>query len=93
MRFMASLPLSKKLLVAPLVTAILLIAQSGATFLDSRKQSSAMDNILDTRIPALQATYESDRALSDAHAGIYRLLSQVNANFPHEQLIMQRAVF
>jgi len=87
--FLDSLSFRNKLLVGPAVATVLMIASVASAFYVIWQQRSAMDSISQVRLPALKAAGDADRALAGTHAGTYKLLAMMDANFPADRV--QRA--
>jgi methyl-accepting chemotaxis protein len=75
----------KKLLLAPLVAAALMVASSITAYVGIRRQQASLQSICQERIPGIKLAADTDRSAAAAQASIYKLLSMMEAGFPAEQ--------
>jgi methyl-accepting chemotaxis protein len=76
----------KKLLLAPIVAAALMIASSLAGYFGISQQHSSLQSICQEQIPALKLAADTDRTVAGVQADTYQLLSMMEANFAADQV-------
>ncbi|WP_343728571.1 methyl-accepting chemotaxis protein [Duganella sp.] len=80
------LRIGPKLLLAPLLVLLLLIATAGAAYLGMVRQNASMENLVQVRAARLKAAADVSGEARYAHAHIYQLLAWVNGSFAQNRL-------
>ncbi len=83
---LSRLSIGAKLLLAPGVTVLLLVILAITAALGLHRQQAALTSIYQVRFANLRGVGETAQATAEAHAGMYRLLSQISADFPEDQI-------
>ncbi len=78
---LSKLKIGPKLLLAPGVVLILLIALSAGAFLGLLRQNQSLDNMVQQRAVRLKAAADLVAGAHKAHTEIYQLLTWINASF------------
>ncbi|MTV38465.1 methyl-accepting chemotaxis protein [Duganella radicis] len=78
---LSKLKLGPKLLLAPGVVLILLIALSAGAYLGLVRQNQSLDNMMQQRAVRLKAAADLVANAHKAHTEIYQLLTWINASF------------
>ena len=78
--------LGPKLLLAPAVVLVLLVALSGMSYYGLVQQNQSLENIVQQRAARMKAAAELVVSANRAHTQIYQLLSWVNASFSQARL-------
>ena len=78
---LAKLRIGPKLLLAPGVVLILLVALSAGAYLGLLRQNQSLDNMVQQRAMRLKAAAELVIGANRAHAEMYQLLTWINASF------------
>jgi len=76
----------KKLLLAPLLAAALMVASSLTAYIGIRRQQTSLRSICQERIPGIKLAADTDRSVAGAQASIYKLLSMMQAGFPADKV-------
>ncbi len=82
MKFVRNLSIGAKLQLAPMIILALLLLLAATAYQGLRKQQAVLNDIYQVRFAAYEKTVEIRRDATSTYAGIYRLLSWANANFP-----------
>ncbi|MBB3120631.1 methyl-accepting chemotaxis protein [Massilia violacea] len=80
------LRIGPKLLLAPALVLLLLIATAGCAWLGMVHQNASMENLVQVRATRLQAAADAMGEARLAHAGIYQLLAWINGSFAQQRL-------
>ncbi|CDG81281.1 methyl-accepting chemotaxis protein [Janthinobacterium agaricidamnosum] len=80
------LRIGPKLLLAPCLVLILLIASSGAAYYGMVRQNASMENMVKVRLTHLQAAADVAGDTKYVHSNIYQLLAWINGNFAQNRL-------
>jgi hypothetical protein len=78
---LSKLRIGPKLLLAPGVVLILLIALSAGAYLGLLRQNQSLDNMVQQRAVRLKAAADLVASAHQAHTQIYQLLTWVNGSF------------
>ena len=76
----------KKLLLAPLVAAALMVASSITARVGIRRQQASLQSICRERVPGIKLAADTDRSVASAQANIYKLLSMMEVGFPPDKV-------
>jgi methyl-accepting chemotaxis protein len=85
-QFIRNLKLTKKLLIAPLISLLFLMGLSYLSYRGFGRQQGAMDDIFNSRFKAYQNSSTIINALKDVHTGIYKALSLTSAGTDLKQV-------
>ncbi|SHN26966.1 methyl-accepting chemotaxis protein [Duganella sacchari] len=80
------LRIGPKLLLAPGLVLVLLIATAGAAYLGMVRQNASLENLVQVRAARLQAAADISGEARYAHAHIYQLLAWINGSFAPARL-------
>ncbi|NVM75598.1 methyl-accepting chemotaxis protein [Duganella sp. SG902] len=80
------LRIGPKLLLAPMLVLLLLIATAGAAYLGMVRQNASLENLVQVRAARLKAAADVSGEARYAHANIYQLLAWVNGSFAQNRL-------
>jgi methyl-accepting chemotaxis protein len=83
------LSMRKKLLLAPLLAAGLMVASSVTAYFGISQQRSSLQSIYKVRIPAIKVVGDTDKTIARAQADTYQLLSMIEGNFPADKIDAQ----
>jgi len=72
----------KKLLLAPLLAAVLMVVSSLTAYVGIRRQQQWLRSIYQERIPGLKIAADTDSSMAAAQANAYEVLSMMQAGFP-----------
>jgi methyl-accepting chemotaxis protein len=85
-QFFKNLPLSKKLLITPVVMGLFLIGLVLLGFQGLRFQQSALDEIFNWHYQSMQNTAAASQMSSEAQGNLYKLISWGRANYPADKI-------
>ncbi|MBV7537265.1 MCP four helix bundle domain-containing protein [Duganella sp. sic0402] len=80
------LRIGPKLLLAPMLVLVLLIATAGAACLGMARQNASLENLVQVRAARLKMAADASGEARYAHAHIYQLLAWVNGSFAQPRL-------
>jgi methyl-accepting chemotaxis protein len=80
------LRIGPKLLLAPLLVLVLLIATAGAAYVGMVRQNASLENLVQVRAARLKTAADVSGEARYAHAHIYQLLAWVNGSFAQARL-------
>lgn len=80
-----SLSIGQKLMLAPLLALLLLALQSFASYRGMNGLGDALAEVNEQQIPAMRLAAEAELVVARAHGNMYRLLSQLAADYPAEK--------
>ncbi|WP_373992177.1 methyl-accepting chemotaxis protein [Duganella sp. BuS-21] len=80
------LRIGPKLLLAPMLVLLLLIATAAAAYVGMVRQNASLENLVQVRAARLKATADVSGEARYAHAHIYQLLAWVNGSFAQSRL-------
>ncbi|MES2261361.1 MAG: methyl-accepting chemotaxis protein [Pseudomonadota bacterium] len=80
------LRIGPKLLLAPVLVLILLVATSGSAYYGMVRQNASMENLVQVRAARLQAAADIMGETRYAHANAYQLLAWINGSFAQARL-------
>ena len=80
------LRIGPKLLLAPGLVLLLLIATAGAAYYGMVRQNASLENLVQLRAARLKATADITGEARYAHAHIYQLLAWVNGSFAQSRI-------
>lgn len=85
-RFLNKLNLTHKLLIAPLVIILFLIALSGIAYRGLSNQKLAIDDIFNKGIIGYQNSSKVLNEVATVHANLYRIISWANAKYERQKI-------
>ncbi|MRW87321.1 methyl-accepting chemotaxis protein [Pseudoduganella sp. FT26W] len=80
------LRIGPKLLLAPMLVLVLLIATAAASYLGMLRQNASLENLVQVRAARLKIAADVSGEARYAHAHIYQLLAWVNGSFAQSRL-------
>jgi methyl-accepting chemotaxis protein len=80
------LRIGPKLLLAPMLVLMLLIATAGAAYVGMVRQNASLENLVQVRAARLKTAADVSGEARYAHAHIYQLLAWVNGSFAQARL-------
>jgi methyl-accepting chemotaxis protein len=80
------LRIGPKLLLAPMLVLVLLIATAGAAYFGMVRQNASLENLVQVRAARLKTAADVSGEARYAHANIYQLLAWVNGSFAQARL-------
>ncbi|MYN29954.1 methyl-accepting chemotaxis protein [Duganella levis] len=80
------LRIGPKLLLAPMLVLVLLIATAGAAYVGMVRQNASLENLVQVRAARLKTAADVSGEARYAHAHIYQLLAWVNGSFAQARL-------
>ena len=80
------LRIGPKLLLAPMLVLLLLIATAGAAYLGMVRQNASLENLVQVRAARLKTAADVSGEARYAHAHIYQLLAGVSGSFAQPRL-------
>jgi len=83
---LSKLRIGPKLLLAPGVVLVLLIATTTSAWMGMVRQNASMENLVQVRAARLKAAADIAGEARFAHANIYQLLAWINGSFAKERL-------
>jgi methyl-accepting chemotaxis protein len=83
---LSKLRIGPKLLLAPGVVLVLLIATTSSAWTGMVRQNASMENLVQVRAARLKAAADVAGEARFAHANIYQLLAWINGSFARERL-------
>jgi len=86
LRVLTRLSMRKKLLLAPLLAAALMVVSSITAYVGIRRQQEWLQSIYQERIPGIKVAADTDSSMAAAQANAYKLLSMMQANFPADKV-------
>jgi len=86
MHLLNNLSMRRKLLLAPLLAAALMVASSLTAYVGIKQQRGSLQSIYQVRIPAIKTALDTDRTMAAVQADTYKLLSMMEGNFPADRV-------
>ncbi|WP_395405299.1 MCP four helix bundle domain-containing protein [Pseudoduganella sp. UC29_106] len=83
---LSKLRIGPKLLLAPGVVLVLLLATTSSAWMGMVRQNASMENLVQVRAARLKAAADVAGEARFAHANIYQLLAWINGSFAKERL-------
>ncbi|MGO4467073.1 methyl-accepting chemotaxis protein, partial [Pseudoduganella sp. RAF53_2] len=80
------LRIGPKLLLAPGMVLVLLLATATSAWMGMVRQNASMENLVQVRATRLKAAADVAGEARFAHANIYQLLAWINGSFAKERL-------
>ncbi|MTV37686.1 methyl-accepting chemotaxis protein [Duganella radicis] len=80
------LRIGPKLLLAPMLVLVLLIATAGAAYVGMVRQNASLENLVQVRAARLKAVADVSGDTHHAHGEVYQLLAWVNGSFAQARL-------
>jgi len=80
------LRIGPKLLLAPMLVLLLLIATAGAAYVGMVRQNASLENLVQVRATRLKAAADISGEARHAHGNVYQLLAWVNGSFAQTRL-------
>jgi methyl-accepting chemotaxis protein len=86
MKVVNRLSMRKKLLVAPILAATLMLASCLIAYFVIRQQRVSLQSIYQERIPALKTAADAGRTLAGVQASTYKVLAMMDSDFPADKI-------